>query len=372
MHTAQVHTIGERCLEWQQARTTACVVLPSPEAQPFRCSRHSPDSPDGRGNKEGVRMKEQQSGLGKGQQLPYDPRLQRRLLAAAARRQAQYEAIHEADPSYGGHFAGIHPEHRPYISTELSQSRTGRSTPTRAPVSFDAEDDYELEEDESYYNTRQPTSARRYPVSPEHIIQRGNKRYHVGVADIPQRASQVRPGKSRQAQLPPPRERYTEEVDVPPTARSQKRRWSIHPLLYLGVGMLAMYALFLLLSSAVSWFQVKQNDVIYGRPRTFQVDAVVGHNDSPTNPSHFIAINLYRHVEVIEIPGKDSSKMRVYTITTLFGDGQDLTPVTLSFSDLTGNGKLDMIIHIQNTDIAMINDNGTFRPAKPGEVKGLL
>lgn len=48
MHTAQVHTIGERCLEWQQARTTACVVLPSPEAQPFRCSRHSPDSPDGR------------------------------------------------------------------------------------------------------------------------------------------------------------------------------------------------------------------------------------------------------------------------------------------------------------------------------------
>ena len=64
--------------------------------------------------------------------------------------------------------------------------------------------------------------------------------------------------------------------------------------------------------------------------------------------------------------------MKVYQITTLFGDGEDLTPVTLSFRDLTGNGKLDMLIHIDRyKPLLMINDNGTFRPAKPGEVKGL-
>ena len=136
--------------------------------------------------------------------------------------------------------------------------------------------------------------------------------------------------------------------------------------------MLAMFALFLLLSSAATWVQQKEDDITYGRPRTFQIDAVVGHNDSPANPSHFIAINLYRHVEVIEWPGLDSSKMKVYQITTLFGDGEDLTPVTLSFRDLTGNGKLDMIVHIQDTAIAMINENGSFRQARPGEVKGLL
>jgi hypothetical protein len=62
----------------------------------------------------------------------------------------------------------------------------------------------------------------------------------------------------------------------------------------------------------------------------------------------------------------------VYAITTLFGDGEDLTPVTLSFRDVTGDGKPDMLIHIQDAVIAMINDNGSFRPAKPGEVKGLL
>ncbi len=136
--------------------------------------------------------------------------------------------------------------------------------------------------------------------------------------------------------------------------------------------MLVMAAIFLLLTSALSWFQIKMDDVTYGRPRTFQIDAVVGHNDSPANPSHFIAVNLNRHVEVIEQPGGDSSKMRVYAITTLFGDGQDLTPVTLSFRDLTGNGKLDMLIHIQDQTLVMINDNGTFRLARPGEVKGLL
>jgi hypothetical protein len=53
---------------------------------------------------------------------------------------------------------------------------------------------------------------------------------------------------------------------------------------------------------------------------------------SPSNPSHFIAINLYRHVEVIEIPGQDTTKERTFPITTLYGDGEDLTPVMLSFS----------------------------------------
>jgi hypothetical protein len=274
-------------------------------------------------------------------------------VAYAAKRQAQYVA---ADPSYMGHDAGIHPEHRPYMSTELSHT----------PVTFDAEREYEIEEDEAYYRTQLPTSARRYQVSPEKVYQQGNKRLHVRYVDIPKRSSQ-------QKQLPPahPRDRYTDEVETAlPQAKQHKR--SIHPLLYLGVGMLAMAALFLLLSSAANWIQTTKDDLTYGRPRTFNIDVVVGHNDSAANPTHFIAINLNRHVEVIEQPGGDASKMKVYQITTLFGDGEDLTPVTLSFRDLTGNGKLDMLIHIQDQTLVMINENGTFRPAKPGEVKGLL
>jgi len=39
---------------------------------------------------------------------------------------------------------------------------------------------------------------------------------------------------------------------------------------------------------------------------------VVGHNDSEAHPSHFIAINVDRHVDVIEFPGGDASKARIY------------------------------------------------------------
>jgi hypothetical protein len=261
----------------------------------------------------------------------------RQQIDAAAQRQAILEARRSQQPSHHhiGSNSGFHPE----------------------------EDEEILDED---WPPRLPTSTRRYQVSPEQVYQQGNQRLHVRYVDVPKRSSQ-------QKQLPPqhPRDRYTDEVETTlPKAKQHKR--SIHPMLYLGVGMLAMLALVVLMFSGWNWLQIKMDDIMYGRPRTFQTDAVVGHNDSPANPSHFIAINLYRHVEVIEIPGQDTTKMKVYNITTLFGDGQDLTPVTLSFHDVTGDGKPDMLIHIQDTVIAMINDNGTFRPAKPGEVKGIL
>jgi hypothetical protein len=116
-----------------------------------------------------------------------------------------------------------------------------------------------------------------------------------------------------------------------------------------------------------SWWQTHQDDTAYGRPRTYQVDAVVGHNDSQSNPSHFIALNLHRHVVIIELPGGDSSKAKIYSVTTLYGDGQDLTPVSLSFKDVNGDGLLDLEIHIQDQTIVLINENGGFRPLKPGE-----
>jgi hypothetical protein len=110
-----------------------------------------------------------------------------------------------------------------------------------------------------------------------------------------------------------------------------------------------------------------QNDVQYGRPRTFQFDAVVGHGDSPANPTHFIIINLDRHVEVIEFPGGDGTHARMYLGPTLFGDGQDLTPVTAEVRDVNGDGKPDLILHIQDQRVVFINDGTMFRPLKPGE-----
>ncbi len=246
-----------------------------------------------------------------------------------------------------GHYAGFHPEDTPFLSTTLAQ-----------------EGDYEIEEDEGFYVTNphaSHTSARRYYVSPEQVYQQGNKRLHVRYVDVP-------PRRSAQAQLPPSRQRHVhaDDSDEPQTQRPRGRR-HIHPLLYLGVGMIAMLALWSGLTMLGNWWTNHQNDSEYGRPRTFQTDAVVGHNDSPTTPSHFIAINLYRHVTIIEIPGGDTSKMRVINGPNLFGDGQDLTPVTLQFKDVNGDGKPDMVIRIQDQVLVMINENGGFRPQKAGE-----
>src|SRR5207302_4957551 len=83
-----------------------------------------------------------------------------------------------------------------------------------------------------------------------------------------------------------------------------------HWLVFVGLALFIMIIGWLTFSALSSWWQVTQDDSHYGRPRTYQTDAVVGHNDSSTSPSHFIAMNLNRHVVVIEIPGGDSSKSK--------------------------------------------------------------
>ena len=128
-----------------------------------------------------------------------------------------------------------------------------------------------------------------------------------------------------------------------------------------------MFVLWILGNMLINWWNVTQDDIHYGRPRTFQTDAVVGHNDSVSAPSHFIAVNFNLHIQVIEFPGGDTTHARIYQGPTLYGDGQNLAVVTLTFKDVNGDGKPDMIINVANTHIVYLNDSGQFRPLKPGE-----
>jgi hypothetical protein len=156
------------------------------------------------------------------------------------------------------------------------------------------------------------------------------------------------------------------DVTIPHTEalqrNGQKRR--LHWLVFVGGAMLIMVLGWVLLSMFANWWQVTQDDWHYGRPRTYQVDAVVGHNDSLSNPSHFIALNLNSHIEIIEFPGGDATKARVYIGPTLIGPGQDLTPATLDFRDVNGDGKVDMIVNVGGSHFVFINENGSFRPAR--------
>src|SRR6266516_679513 len=126
------------------------------------------------------------------------------------------------------------------------------------------------------------------------------------------------------------------------TEELARYRFRPHWLVFVGVAMLVMVMGWVVFTAVANWWQTTQDDWHYGRPRTFQTNVIVGHNDSLT-------------------------KARIFIGPTLIGDGQDLAPVTLTFKDVNADGKLDMIINIQDSHFVFINDNGTFRPARANE-----
>src|SRR5579859_2636781 len=107
-----------------------------------------------------------------------------------------------------------------------------------------------------------------------------------------------RPGQVVQRRKSAQQPRDTEE-GVPAARQKKRRSWvrRVHPLAWLGIGMLVMIGLWQGLTALGSWWSLHNDDVTYGRPRTAQYDVVVGHDDSPTNKTHIIALNL-NHVVV--------------------------------------------------------------------------
>ena len=246
-------------------------------------------------------------------------------------------------------------------------------------ILFDDEEEYDV------FPTRSPSSVRRYHSDTR--MESGRARADVQSmtlardARIPGRKSAIPPrSTATQTNVPTvrPGNRTTEPVETEDVLSHRSRdlslsphhgfNWSrLHWTVYVGMAMLVMLVGWIALTSLASWWQVPQDDWHYGRPRTFQTDYVVGHNDSATNPSHFLAINLQRHVEIIEMPGGDAAKAKIYVGPILIGQGQDLAVVKLSFKDVNGDGKPDMIVSIQDSRFVFINQNGGFRPAQPGE-----
>jgi hypothetical protein len=216
-----------------------------------------------------------------------------------------------------------------------------------------------------------PRSALRHRPVESDVDQRRVE----GITPMVQRASRLRsPQTEEDEQATPGSDSTGPRPKTPRLSRTGGRRRGVlrvHTLLLLGLGMLFMLVLWTLLTLAVSWWNTIWDDLHYGRPRTFQTDAVVGYTDSPSNPSHFIALNLNGRIEVIELPGGDASKARIYIGPQLYGNGNNLIPITLSFVDVNGDHRPDMILHFQETRLVYINDNGGFRPANPDELPAI-
>lgn len=214
-----------------------------------------------------------------------------------------------ANPHRTGHYAGLHPEDEPYMSNQ-------RYVP----------DDEEYEDDDTW-PTRQPTSAIRYTTAPAQARRAGGRLGAISYDQEP----------------PPIRRKSRQQMIAAPAPQAARRR--MHWIFWLGLAFLVMLASYMAIQALGSFWQAKEDDWTYGNPRIFQIDAVVGHNDSASNPSHFIAQNLNGNIVVVEMPGGDTRHARSYPVMTLPGN-DSYPPVRLIFKDMNGDGKPDMVIQV--------------------------
>jgi hypothetical protein len=180
----------------------------------------------------------------------------------------------------------------------------------------------------------------------------------------------------RSQALPPGTRTLRQPVTAPAQHPSQRpKRKSVHWLLPVGIGMLAMLALWVTSTWVLAWGVQRYNDIHYGTPRTYQTDAVVGHNeDSAKHPSHFIAVNFNRQAVITEFMAGDPAKTEIYVAPLyIAGDGGDLAPVTVEFRMVAGGTKPDMIVHVhlsnqvQDQLYVFVNDGTHFRPSIPSD-----
>lgn len=190
---------------------------------------------------------------------------------------------------------------------------------------------------------------------------RRTQQYPTGQQPFPKKPSHP----LQPAQTPQPYRNTRRPPLSPEEDRNAKRR--VHWLLFVGIGMIAMLAVWVLGSSLLAWVSYEHDNIVYGTPRTYQTDAVVGHGgDSLQHSSHFIAVNLNRQVIIVEFMAGNPAKSIDYVVPYyILGQGGNLTPVTLSFRDVTGDGKLDMIVDIhlspQDQTFVFVNDGTKFR-----------
>lgn len=254
-------------------------------------------------------------------QLPRREQIAHRYSHSGKKGKQQYIPPQQtASRHYAGHYAGFHPEDTPYISEDIKPRVV-------------AADNDDLEDGDVYYQTRMPTSARRYHQMPDVMTRQGRVKVVEHYHEQPLRA--------HRPQLPPPHQNYRNEDEYV----SIKLHRRFHPLVWLGVfGMFLVFGWFGL-NAVTSWYQGVQDDLTYGTKRHFEIDTVVGHLDSPQHPSHFTAENNNGQIMVIELPGGNVAKAKIYQIETVPGNTGN-PPVTLSFQDVNGDGKPDMLVKI--------------------------
>ncbi|GHO73995.1 hypothetical protein KSD_17660 [Ktedonobacter sp. SOSP1-85] len=243
------------------------------------------------------------------------------------------------------------PPSRYHPNLETEQPPIHKNRATRAPrENIDTQD--QIDEDALYEARTHTSVVRQNTYQPANTDAQAMRRVNVYVHNQPRQ--------QRQHQQPP-------LLPVGTPRQFHLPRWPA----YVGLAGVLMVGGWLGIGMVSQGLQAWQDDLHYGRPRTYQIDAVVGHNhDTSATPSHFIVLNLHGQITVIEMPAGDPSKAHAYkTGMALLGSGQDLAPAQVIFKDLDGDGKPDMIVMVGEQSIAFKNENDVFSSTPMKEVK---
>src|SRR5258708_3081603 len=191
----------------------------------------------------------------------------------------------QASPHRAGHYVGLHPEDTP--TTTRADVRMHLQP---QPSQTDAFEEEEFEEDDDGAAFHITTIASPYDgiPMPDGMLFPGNKRNYYVHTSLPPEGIPARAHASR----------ATEAPEYQPILRKNPRR-RVHWLFFVGVVFFVMLIGWVGLNAFGAWWQIHQNDSTYGRPRTYQTDAVVGHTDSAEHPTHFMVVNPNRHTIII-------------------------------------------------------------------------
>ncbi len=161
----------------------------------------------------------------------------------------------------------------------------------------------------------------------------------------------------------PPQRETTKFAAKPATVINHRRFDRATLVIWCCLALIVMMVGWWLLSWVANWWQGVQDNIQYGIPRTFQADHYVGLGDSSAHPDHFIALNLHGVIEVIQLNPQDHAKDAVYVLTSV---GNASLPASLSFRDVDGDGKVDVVVTIGDSNpysIVLLNNGKTLQPA---------
>ncbi len=128
----------------------------------------------------------------------------------------------------------------------------------------------------------------------------------------------------------------------------------------------AILIAFLAVAYILPAFQRWQETNTYGYPRITRAEANVGHGTKAHPKSRFIGINNSGILEVIEVSEDEptAQNTHIYVVARLASSGIDPTTMPISsitFPDINGDGKPDMMVVANDNVYEFLNDGTTFK-----------